>query len=595
VALVVWRNQSALSCFVELPRRGTVTKARADRNPSFVGVALRDIGRLRSVAAVVARHGFGELLARTSLGRGLAQEGGLPERDPLLHRASAPERFTSLLVALGPTYIKLGQVLSMRKDLFQPAWIEALEQLQDNAPPLPLAAIKDQIARGLGSPVEELFADFCEAPLATASIAQVHAATTHGGEKVVVKIRRPGVEQTMRSDLDLLFMIAQLLESSIEEMQIVGLSDVVTEFERATLRELDFGQELDNLLVFREHLDPTRHVVVPKPHPDLSCRSVLTMDFFDGRAIRELQPESPEAKRAVEEIVHVACKQIFIDRFFHGDPHSGNILIGGDGTLCMLDVGLAGHLTVEERDDIVTLIMAAISADSSTIARVLLRMGTPTQRVNIGELKGEIDRISSKYLRVRSLRNYNSAGFAEEFARAASHFRIKLAPEYAVLIKAAATIEGIIRDLHPNVNLVAIAYPYAKQILAKKLDPAQLVHHLIGEASGLGRMLRSMPEQLDQALHDFQTGNIQVRVVAPDLEAIAPMLHQFGGRVVLALFALSMTLVTPALSPQGGASSLPAVASGLLAAVAWLILLVWHVLGRGRPFRVLPLLRLFRR
>lgn len=571
---------------------------QVESQPSLVGVAVRDLGRLRRVATIVARHGFGELLMRTSLGRRLFDKGQVPEGDAALQKDPPAVRLTKLLAALGPTYIKLGQILSMRKDLFSKETIAALEQLQDNAPPLPFEEIRAQVERGLGGTLEELFAEFQKEPLATASIAQTHRARTHAGDEVVVKVQRPGIDQTMRSDLDLLYLGAQVLEASIDEMQLLGVSAIVEEFERGLLRELNFQQELSNLLQFRQNLDSTRRVTVPRPHPELSCRTVLTMDFFRGRPLRSLVPNSPEAKAAVEEIVHAACKQVFIDGLFHGDPHSGNILCNEEGQLCMLDLGMVGRLNEEQRDDIVTLIVAAIAGDSSSIARILLKMGTPTQRVSIAELKSEIDRIRSQYLTVGSLGEYDSAGFAEEFASAAGKFRIKLASEYAILIKAGATIEGIVRHLHPNVDLVNIAQPYAKQILARRYDPQRLIREFVGEASGLGASLRTLPDQLDQVLHDFETGNIQVRAVTPELSVLPSLVHQLGSRVVLGLFAFAMTLATAIVLPTELGQTFRVVlasACALLAASAWTILFFWHFIGRGRPVRVTPLLRFFRR
>jgi ubiquinone biosynthesis protein len=570
----------------------------AATQPSLMGVAVRDLGRLRRVSTIVARHGFGELVMRTSIGKRLFDGAQLPDGDEAIKREPPAVRLTKLLAALGPTYIKLGQILSMRKDLFSAEAIEALEKLQDNAPALPFSDIESQVELGLGAPIAELFAEFSREPLATASIAQTHVARTHGGEQVVVKVQRPGIDQVMRSDLDLLYLGAQVLEASIDEMQLLGVSRIVEEFERGLLRELNFQKELASLLAFRQNLDPARRVTVPRPHPELSSQIVLTMDFFPGKPLRALVPNSPEAKAAVEEVVHSAAKQVFIDGLFHGDPHSGNILINDEGTLCMLDLGMVGTLTPQQRDDVVNLILSAITGDSSSTARILLRMGTPTQRVSIGELKAEIDRIRAQYLTVGSLGDYDSAGFAEEFAKAAGKFRIKLAPEYAILIKAAATIEGIVRHLHPKVDLVGIAQPYAKQILAERLDPQRLLRELMGGASGLGATLRTLPDQIDQVLHDFDTGNIQIRAVTPELDLLPATLHQVGSRIVLGMFAVSMTLATAVVLPHT-VSETPrlvlAVACGLLATGAWTILFWWHWVGRGKPVRLTPLLRFFRR
>jgi ubiquinone biosynthesis protein len=561
-----------------------------------VGVALRDLNRLRAVAVIVAKHGFGPLLMRIPLARRLFERP--PEGDRALRELSAPVRFAKLLAALGPTYIKLGQILSMRKDIFAPDWIAALETLQDDAPRLPFEAIREQVETGLGGTLQDLYASFEEAPLATASIAQTHRARTRDGDEVVVKVQRPGIETTMRSDLDLLYLAAQILEASIDEMQIFGVVSVIEEFEKGLLKELNFNQELSNLLEFQRNLDPSRKVSVPRPYPELSTRTVLTMQFFAGRPIRKLTPRSAEAQAVVNEIVHAALKQVLVDGVFHGDPHAGNLLYGEDGTVCMIDLGMVGRVSQEQRDDIVTLMIAAIANDATTIARVLLKMGTPTQRVNLNELKSDIERIREEYLVVTNFGEYDSAGFIEAFGKAAGRYRIKLARDMAILAKSAATLEDIIRTLHPEVDLVGIARPFLDDIVKRRLSPQRILGEMMSEATGLGSMLRTVPGQIDQLMHDFETGNIMVRAVTPELDDLPKGLHALGGRLTLAAFASASTIATAIAVPETTESTPRMVAAAVLAfaaAAGWMSLLAWHWFGQGKPMKLTPLLRFFRR
>ncbi len=557
---------------------------------------MRDLARFRTVAFIVARHGFGPLIMKTPLGKRLFDKP--PEGDAALRETSAPVRFARLLAALGPTYIKFGQILSMRKDIFAPEWIEALEKLQDDAPRLPFNAIREQVETSLGGTLEDLYGSFEQEPLATASIAQTHRARTKDGDDVVVKVQRPGIEATMRSDLDLLYLSAQVLETSIDEMQLVGVVSVIEEFEKGLLRELNFNQELSNLLEFQRNLDPERKVTVPRPYPELSTRTVLTMQFFEGRPIRKLTPKSPEAQAVVNEIVHAALKQVFVDGVFHGDPHAGNLLYDEDGTVCMIDLGMVGRVSQEQRDDIVTLMIATISNDATTIARLLLKMGTPTQRVNLAELKSDIERIRSKHLVVENFGQYDSAGFIAEFGKAAGRYRIKLAKDVAILAKAAATLEDIIRTLHPEVDLVGIARPFLDDIVRQRLSPQRILGDMMSEASGIGSMLRTVPGQIDQLMHDFETGNIMVRAVTPELDRIPRHLHALGGRLSLAAFASATTIATAIAVPETTESTLrmvTAVVLALAAIASWTALFAWHWLGAGKPVRVTPLLRFFRR
>ena len=322
------------------------------------------------------------------------------------------------------------------------------------------------------------------------------------------------------------------------------------------------------------------------------------MQYFEGEPLRALEPGSDRARRAVEEVVHSACKQVLVDGFFHGDPHAGNILIDADGRLCMIDLGLAGTLNESQRDDLVAMAMAIISADSGAIARSLLKMGTPTQRVSLAELREEVERLRSKYLAGTSLGEIDSAGLAQEFTEAAQRFRIKLAPEYAILSKAAATIEGIVRHLHPDVDLAEIARPYVQQVMLRRFSPGSIVRDLMGQAGSLSSLARDLPGHLDQILHDVETGNLQIRAISPAIDEVPDLLHQLGGRIGATALATSMTLAAAILfaarEPESWQLVL-ATTCALIAVAAWLVLFWWHLLGRGKPLRLRPMLRWLRR
>jgi len=572
-----------------------------DEDGSILGVAARDAHRLREVVAIVWKHGFGEVLTRIPL-----LSPFLPARPASVVTGTAAERFAALLAALGPTYIKLGQVLSMRADLLPAEWIDSLVKLQDRAPEIPFAEVRRAIEAGLGRPLSELYEDLDPSPLATASIGQTHRATARGtGQKLVVKVQRPGIASTMRGDLDLLYLAAKALEASIEEMRLVQPSAIVAEFEKGLIKELNFTSELANLVTMRRLLDPSHRVVAPNPHPELSCRTVLTMDFFEGKSVRELPRGSEEARRAVESILSAMCKGIFADGFFHGDPHAGNLLVGPDGTLCFLDLGLVGTLSPEQRDDLVTLVFGTILNDASTVARVLLKIGTPTQRVNIGELKADITRVRAEYVMVDQLSELDSKAFVEEFVRAAGKYRVRLATEYAVLAKAAGTIEGLVRSLYPDLDFIPIIRPHVEAAFQERWKPEELVTQALGGATGAASLLRTVPTHVDQILHDFETGNIQIRPMVPKLDLIPDRIHDGSSRIALALFA--------AASSVSAAIALPGPWTGawgswtdwlrlafFLAALAastgaWITAWWWHWLGRGQRVRLGPFVRFFRR
>jgi ubiquinone biosynthesis protein len=562
---------------------------------SVFGIAIRDIGRLRRLVAIVTRHGFGEIVARSALaGRfgGGKDESGEPRGEP------APVRFRSLLEELGPMWIKLGQILSTRRDLLPPEWITALTELQDNTPVVEWADVQSVIEDALGKPLEHAFASFERTPLATASIGQTHLATTHGGARVVVKVQRPNIEAAMRGDLDLLYIGARLLESTIEEMQLYTPSEIVVEFERGLLRELNYAHELANLETARALLDPDSPIVVPQAYPELSAKTLLTMSYFAGYSVRKLETGSPEAKRAAAEIVRAAARQVFIDGFFHGDPHAGNILVDDAGTLCMIDFGLVGRLSVTQREQIVTLVIAVFANDTSMIASSLLTMGTATTRVNLAELKAEIARIRGEQLAVGSLEEVDSAAFAQEFAAAATRFRIKLAPEYTIMIKAVAALEGVLRSLDPQVDIAGLARPYAQRIVAERLAPTRVLEQALTRVTGVGGLVARMPDQIEQLLHDVETGNLQLRAITPELDQVPQLLRWSSVRHSWGLFAASMSLCCAVLvagEPVGAIAIALAVVTFAGALIGWFATFASYFVGNRQTVRVGPLIKLFRR
>ena len=565
---------------------------------SILGAAARDLARLKTIVTIIARHGFGEFLQRAPLGRFLFAKAGISPHEPQDERAHPALRFRRLLEALGPTYIKFGQILSMRPDVLPPEYIAALSNLQDGAPPVPLVAVKERILRGLGRPVEAIFAEFDDEPLATASIGQIHRARTWEGQYVVVKVQRPEIESVMRGDLDLLFLFAKMLEAGIEEMQLMQPSEFVAEFERALVRELDFTQELKNLLTAASHLDPERRVRVPRPLAHLSCRTVLTMELFSGTSVRHLEPGTELAKGAAHELLHCALKQVFVDGFFHGDPHAGNILANELGELCLIDFGLIGRLTEEQQADIVALIFAILTRDAARIAHHILKMGTPTARVNLAELKAEVTRLLGAYFSITQIAEFKSQEFSAAFVAAAQRFRIKMAPEYTILIKAVSTAEGVIRYLDPTIDVVAIGTPYVQRIMARRFSPSHLFAESWGGLSSLRTLLEQLPRQVEQIMHDAETGNIQVRAVTPQLDALVPLVHHLGSRLGLAAFASTMTLVAALLFTMPAPDLVHQALSGLaalFATFAWLILWGSHFFNRGRALRVRSIVQFFKR
>ncbi|MBH23996.1 MAG: hypothetical protein CMH57_06015 [Myxococcales bacterium] len=553
---------------------------------SVLGVAIRDLERLRDVVRTVVRCGFGEGLPSALRGLILSKD----KVDEEMLSKPEPVRFRLMLEELGPTYVKFGQILSMRSDILPVEYASELEQLQDQASSMSFNQVRLLIETHLDRSFNELFEEFEVDPLGTASIAQTHRAITRGGDEIVVKVQRPGLRKMLYCDLDLLHLAARLLESTVKEATLYQFTRIVSEFEDAMLKELDFTIEMNNLRELRDNLDPSRDVVVPRPLPSLSCERVLCMEYFKGRSIRELPADTPEAHRVAEELLHVFMKQTLLDGVFHGDPHPGNILINDDGTTCLIDAGMVGRLTQSQREELVSLILATITRDVDALARTLIHIGRPRHRIDMAEFKADIERIQSQQLGKGSYDDYDASAFSQEFLEAAKHHGIQLAPEYTILVRSSTAIEGLLRRLSPKIDLHSIARPYAEQVLFQQLKPHRFFEQTMTSLLGVGSVYRQLPEQLDQVMHDVKTGHLQIETRSLDMRDLIPTIRQLGGQLLLTAFAVTMSLTGTFLLPNDPlvllGVPLLSVLALLFAIAAWTTLALWYLLGSGQKFEL---------
>jgi ubiquinone biosynthesis protein len=544
---------------------------------SMLGHAFQDLNRLRQIAAAVAKHGFGAYVARTRLRDALPRDAAVGEGEPLPQpdRGMA-RRFRQLLAELGPTFTKLGQLLSTRPDVLPAHWVEELETLQDDCPPLPIAEIRGEIERGLGRPVEELFARLDEKPLASASIAQVHLAQTHGGARVVVKVQRPDIRARIESDLALLYYLAKLLEAVIEETGIYTPTGVIEEFDRTVHEELDFGNEARNVKEMGRSAEGRPFLVIPRVHDELSSSTVLTLDYVEGTKVSEVTESAGfDLEKVARNIIEAAFRQLFEDGVFHGDPHPGNILVLPGNRIALLDFGLIGRLTRVQREALVTLIVAVALRDPDSVARILNRIGVPDEHSPIAEFKEDIGRILERYLGLK-LDEIRTATLLRDLLDLAVRHRIRIPKEYAVLAKASITVEGMIRRLYPKLDILEIGLPYAKELLLARFNPSDASSTLMKSLLKIQGLAEDVPSQLTQILVDLEGGKFRVNVHSEDVERVGGHVRAIGVMIFLGLVAAGLTgggVVALAFAPRPLFGALALGAAALLSAGA----LAYHV------------------
>jgi ubiquinone biosynthesis protein len=508
--------------------------------------AFQDLNRLRQIATIVARHGFGAYLERSRLGAMLRRETEAGAAEAKSGESAPPPdesgrktaaRFRQMLIELGPTFVKLGQLLSSRPDILPSHWVEELSKLQDACEPLPYSEIRAQIETSLGKSVESLFAEIDPAPVASASIAQVHRAKTHQGELVAVKVQRPNLRQGIESDLGLLRYLAQILEAVIEETGIYTPTGIIDEFDRAIHEELDFTNEACNAKAMAAASAKREFLVIPKVHDDLSSSAVLTLDFVEGVKVTEVTVAAGyDPEQVAKHIIDASFKQLFEDGLFHGDPHPGNVRVLPGNRIALLDFGLVGRLTRPMQEALVTLIIAVALRDPETVARVLYRVGVPEGHTPITEFRADIAGLLDRYLGLR-LDEIRAVTLLQDLLDLALRHKIKVPKEYALLSKSAMAVEGMVRRLHPKLDVLGVGLPYAKHLLLARFNLSDAGSVLLKALLKIQGLTEDVPVQLSQILMDLEGGKFRVNVHSEQLERIAVNVRAVGMMLFLGLMA----------------------------------------------------------
>lgn len=573
-----------------------------DSNPrprSFAKAAVDDISRLGRITNVLFRYGFSGVATSVGLGQeNRAADDSQPNVDVRKDPKDAARRFRKMLEELGPTFVKVGQILSTRRDLLPAVFIEELSLLQDQVPPLPFEDVKKAVETGLGDSIENLFAHFEESALASASIAETHLARLHDGTEVVVKVQRPGIADTIRSDLDLLFLFAKFLEATIAEMELYAPGEIVAALDDGLTMELDFYKEASNLEQFAENFKDNLDVKIPHLFRSHSGRTVMTMERVSGRKVAEIEPESEEGRRYTKVFIETLYLMIFEYGLFHADPHPGNAFITDDGQLALIDFGLCGYLTPSQQDHLITLIVAVIAGDVDGTARALLRMGRPLGHIHMAEFKAEVSKIRDKYLR-KSIRKIDAAAFSNECIDAAQRFRIRLATEYALLVKSGATIEGIVRTLDPNYDILSAGQMYARRMLTQRYSSPRLMQEAFGGLMSLSYFLKEVPDQLSQILMDAEGGTLQIKLENQELKELIQQVNIQTTRLFMGLCCAALTITTPLIYQNDPflfhGIPIATIVCGLTATWLCWLGLGWHLFaGRAWKIRLSPFLKLLR-
>jgi ubiquinone biosynthesis protein len=471
---------------------------------------VKNTDRLRQISTVLAKHGFGELIGRINL-RSL-----VPGLEPAKPKKSFSVRLREVAQELGPSFVKLGQIASTRTDLLPADVITELKKLQDDVPPMSAAEVDEILADSFGGLEDELFASIDREPLASASIGQVHLAVLRQDDRevpVVIKLQRPRIRPTIERDLDLLYLLARLVERHIPESRIYSPVGLVSEFDRAIMAELDFNQEADNAERFARNFEGDPTVRFPHIYREASGKRVLTMERFDGDKIYAFAEHEGVGEQIATNALHVIARMIFEHGFFHADPHPGNIIMlstPSNPVIGLIDLGLVGRLSPEMRDRAIDLMLAAITGDPESLSEALIAMGKPRGRVDMEAFRGEVAVLSEKYLG-RPLAEVELSALIRDLVQGAIKYEIEMPVEMMMVGKALMTVEGIGKEIHPELDVWSELRPYFVQLLRQRYSPERIGRDLL---KGIGRIRSSagqLPGQVSDILNDVRAGRLTVR------------------------------------------------------------------------------------
>jgi ubiquinone biosynthesis protein len=522
----------------------------------------RNAIRFEQIMVVLAKHGLAAWLRESDpdfLQRFLRS----PEGENLAGRPR-PERIRMALAELGTTFIKLGQMLSTRADLVGADLAGELTKLQADTPADPPETVRETIENELGRPVDEIFAEFDDSPLASASIAQVHAATLEDGTEVVVKVQHAGIEETVVNDLEILVTLAGLAEKYGRDLRLYQPVRVVTEFRRHLLRELDFDREEQNLLQFQKNFEDDETVHIPSPFSELSAKRVLTMERLDGFGIAEterLAEEGVDRRELAKRGINVFLEMIFRDRFFHADPHPGNILVMPGNVIGLLDCGMVGYLDPLTREGIEGLIEGFLAKDSDLLTGCALRLGDPPKDIDREELQGRLEILVQDHLS-GSLTDLDLGRVLTDMIEIIRRHRIVLNPGVSRLVKVLIMLEGTGRLLNPDFNLAELLAPYYRRMTHRRLSPKALLRRMRRSYRDWDQFFKILPRDLVDLLRQARRGTLDVHLQHRRLDAVVNRLAY--ALLTAALFLGSTQLWGLKIPPLLWETSIPGVAGTLL-------------------------------
>ncbi|HYE38277.1 ABC1 kinase family protein [Methylocaldum sp.] len=554
--------------------------------------AMRDLGRLHDITSVLIRYGFGDMVKRLGLERLLEKAGRALNwtRFEELIRLDTPQRVRKAMEEMGPTFIKFGQILATRVDLFPPDWIAEFEKLHDRVPPLPFEQLRSQIEEDLNGPVREVFVEFDETPLAAASIAQVHRARLPDGQQVIVKIRRPGIRPTIEADLRLLERLLAVVEYEFPDIRRFHPQEVLRQFKISLRNELDLLTEGRNTERAANNFADDPNIVIPKVHWEYCGERINVQEYIEGIAgrniIKAVDAAGLDPKILAQRGADAVLKMVLIDGFFHADPHPGNFIFLPENRLAFIDFGMVGSLSESRRDQVVDMLNAIVIRDAATMVDVLLDWAGDTVP-NTERLIVEVGMFIDKYHGV-ALKQLRLGDMLMEMTSLMRDHRLILPPDLTMLFKTLITLEGTGRQLDPDFDIVAQASPLLQQATLLRYHPDTLLRKGRRNLASLMSVLSALPQDVRRLMRLLRSGAVRVHVDLNQLDRFGMLMDRAASRLTVGMVTASLIIGSSiVMTVSGGPTLFGLPALGVLGFTAagigglWVLISIWKTSSRG--------------
>jgi ubiquinone biosynthesis protein len=476
----------------------------------------RNIGRTREILGILVKYGFEDVISNSTL-RNLVTESmrikWLRDERPVMEYTRW-ERIRMAAEELGPTFVKLAQVLSNRPDIVPEPLVKEFEKLQDKVPPFAFAQVKAIVEKETGKRLNELFSSFTEIPMASASIGQVHKATLMTGEDVVVKVQRPDVQDTIDRDLGIIKEGVKRADRYLKKQGVLNAEEVVKVFERSMQRELDYRNEARNMERFRVVYKHRRDFYVPKPYREFSTDKVLIMEYAKGCKItdvKQLREWGISPAKVVEQGMEIYLSQIFEFGYFHGDPHPGNVLVREDGTIVLLDFGMVGQLMKKDKYAFAGIFIAMARHDAREMANQLRKLAIEDNITDMRQFIYELNDLIEDYASL-DVAESSIQDVITRLQKIMFDYHITVPGGIFIIFRAFAILEGIGKKMHPNFKTYEFIKPYGQRLLTEQLKPENLASEAAQRFSNFTAFLNSFPVEVRGILQKATRGKLHFEI-----------------------------------------------------------------------------------